>query len=235
MKHAICWLALATLAAAGPAVAAPPASSETARIDAILAQRANVKEIRSVTLSSDGEHLAWLVTHKDESTLTLSAGNGRNAHTVSIPGGCKPEGLDWAPKSDTLAVLTRCKVNPTNTKPINGAIWLLHADTGAKPLKLVDLNGYASDLHWTPDGERLAFLYVPGATRLAQATASSNPRVGVIGENDARPERVATLTVSSGKLRVLTPASLYVYEFDFSPDGKRIAYTAAPPPGDDNW
>ncbi|MGH8278923.1 MAG: S9 family peptidase, partial [Gammaproteobacteria bacterium] len=121
------------------------------------------------------------------------------------------------------------------TKPINGAIWLLHADTGAKPQKLADLNGYASDLTWTRDGERIAFLYVPGATRLAQATASSNPRVGVIGENDVRPERVATATINGRALQILTPPSLYVYEFDFSAHGHRITYTAAPPPGDDHW
>jgi len=28
---------------------------------------------------------------------------------------------------------------------------------------------------------------------------------------------------------------MYVYEFDWSPDGKQVVYTAAPGPGDDNW
>ncbi|MEO8984312.1 MAG: S9 family peptidase, partial [Rhodanobacter sp.] len=36
-------------------------------------------------------------------------------------------------------------------------------------------------------------------------------------------------------LHELTPANLYAYEFHWSPDGSRIAYTAAQPPGDNNW
>jgi dipeptidyl aminopeptidase/acylaminoacyl peptidase len=36
-------------------------------------------------------------------------------------------------------------------------------------------------------------------------------------------------------LRPLSPPNLHVYEYDWSPDGKRLAAVAAPPPGDDNW
>ncbi|MFS6631187.1 hypothetical protein, partial [Staphylococcus aureus] len=77
--------------------------------------------------------------------------------------------------------------------------------------------------------------YVPGATRRAAATAAGKPQEGVIGEEPEEIQRVASLDVASGTLHTLTPASLYAYEFGWSPDGSRIAYTAAPPPGDNNW
>ena len=32
-----------------------------------------------------------------------------------------------------------------------------------------------------------------------------------------------------------TPANLHVYEFDWSPDSKSLAYVAADPPGENNW
>src|SRR5213078_390943 len=36
-------------------------------------------------------------------------------------------------------------------------------------------------------------------------------------------------------MRLVTPADMYVYHFDWSPDGKRLAAIAAPGNGDQNW
>ncbi|MGH9414310.1 MAG: prolyl oligopeptidase family serine peptidase, partial [Terriglobales bacterium] len=205
------------------------------RIRQILSQRAAVKRVGDVALAPDGQHLAWMEGGRSGGTLMVGAWNASAAHKVVVPGGCMSTAVSWAPDSSSLAVLTRCRVAASNTKPISGAIWLVSANAGAAPRKIANLDGYASDLQWSRDGKRVAFLYVHGATRLARATASSNPRVGVIGGNDVRPERVAALTIATGALQTLTPASLYVYEFNFSPHGNRITFTAAPPPGDDNW
>jgi dipeptidyl aminopeptidase/acylaminoacyl peptidase len=230
---------LALLAAAMLAFApVPPASADTqmdARINQILTQRQRVQEINAVALSYDGKHLAWTVSQREKTRLELASGSGRDAKPVAIPGDCKVEDLGWAPRSDELAVLTRCKVDPSNTKPIRGAIWLLDAETHASPRKLADLDGFADALQWSTDGKRIAFLYVPGATRLPQATASGNPRVGEIGGEDMQVQSVAAISASGGAPQVLTPAGLYAYEFRWSPSGDRIAFTAAPPPGDDNW
>jgi dipeptidyl aminopeptidase/acylaminoacyl peptidase len=236
-------LLLAAIAAAtfatGAMAKAPPAkadaAAETARIEHILAQRAQVKDIPAVALSADGKHLAWIVTHGDTSQLLLGDGNGQNARAVTLAGGCGDAGIRWAPDTDRLAIMTRCKVDPSNTKPIHGAIWLLDAGTHSAPRKVVDTEGFAQDMQWSRDGRSIAFLYVPGATRLPYATASSNPRVGVIGETNVQIQHVARVTAAGGAVQILTPADLYVYEFHASPNGDRIAYTAAPPPGDDNW
>ena len=34
---------------------------------------------------------------------------------------------------------------------------------------------------------------------------------------------------------MVTPANLHVYEFDWRPDSKGLAYVAADPPGENNW
>ena len=34
---------------------------------------------------------------------------------------------------------------------------------------------------------------------------------------------------------IASPANLHVYEFDWSPDSKGLAYVAADPPGENNW
>ncbi|HJU26793.1 MAG TPA: S9 family peptidase, partial [Rhodanobacteraceae bacterium] len=226
---------LAALSA--PAVhAAPDAGASTrTRIDQILAQRDRVREVDAVGLSYDGRHLAWIVSQHEQTRLELAAASGQDAHAIAIPGDCAVKDLRWARHSARLAILTRCKVEPANTKPIRGAVWLLDAQAGKPPRKLADLDGYADGLQWSADDRRIAFLYVAGATRLPAATASGNPRVGVIGEDEAQLEQVAAIPADGGKPRLLTPHGLYVYEFRWSPIGGRLAYVAAPPPGDDNW
>jgi dipeptidyl aminopeptidase/acylaminoacyl peptidase len=228
------------VAAGAPSVLAktPPTSasaSEHARIEQILAQRAKVREVPAVALSHDGQHLAWVVAHDEQTELMLGSWNGQDAHPVAIPGGCREEALRWAPRWNVLAILTRCSVDPSNTKPIRGAIWLIDVNAGKPPRKLADLDGFAEAMQWSRDGKHIAFLFVPGATRLQAATASGNPRVGVIGQTDVQVQYVASIDASGGKPELLTPDGLYVYEFRTSSTGNRIAYTAAPPPGDNNW
>ncbi|HJP97345.1 MAG TPA: S9 family peptidase [Rhodanobacteraceae bacterium] len=230
-------VALAALAFSSARCAeAPPVSqSETARIEQILAAHAKVERVGSVALSHDGAHLAWTVSQHGKKELMLASWDGKDPHAVTIPGNCEEESIRWAPDSDDLALLSRCKVDPSNTKPIKGALWVVDGTGRAAPRKVTDLSGFASEVQWSRSGQRIAFMYVPGATRLPFATASGNPRVGVIGQQEVQVERIAEVPASGGTPTILTPASLYVYEFDFSPDGNRIAYTAAPPPGDDNW
>ncbi|MGH8216338.1 MAG: S9 family peptidase, partial [Rhodanobacteraceae bacterium] len=218
-----------------PALAAAPKAAEGARIEKILAQRAQVREIPAVALSYDGQHLAWISSQGDQTTLMLGSWKGRDARAISIPGGCREEGIRWAPRWNALAVLTRCRIDPSNTKPIHGAIWVVDVHAGTPPHKVADLNGFAQGMQWSRDGKRIAFLYVAGATRLPYATASGYPRVGLIGESDVQVQGIATVPAAGGPPAMVTPKGLYVYEFRLSPIGSRVAYTAAPPPGDNNW
>ena len=48
-------------------------------------------------------------------------------------------------------------------------------------------------------------------------------------------QRLAIITVATGAVRSISPADMYVYEFDWSPDSKNLAYLAAPGDGDNNW
>jgi dipeptidyl aminopeptidase/acylaminoacyl peptidase len=48
-------------------------------------------------------------------------------------------------------------------------------------------------------------------------------------------QRLALMDSRSGRVRLLSPPELYVYEYDWSPDGSEIVATAAAGEGDDNW
>ena len=61
------------------------------------------------------------------------------------------------------------------------------------------------------------------------------PPSGVIGVEGLEVQRVAAVDPTDRPSHQFTPANLHVYEFDWSPDSQKLAYIAAPPPGEDNW
>jgi dipeptidyl aminopeptidase/acylaminoacyl peptidase len=60
------------------------------------------------------------------------------------------------------------------------------------------------------------------------------PETGVI-DKKVYEQRLTTVDVASGQVRQVSPADMYVYEYDWSPDSKSFALTAAPGAGDANW
>jgi dipeptidyl aminopeptidase/acylaminoacyl peptidase len=235
-SHLPAPLLLLALALAPNAFAATP--DVDPRVEQVLTQLGKAQSIQAVAISPDGKQLAWVIRRDGRPTIELADADGRHAHRVSAaakPGSCAESDIAWAPDSRHLAFVSNCSVDLTSTKAMQNAIYLADARGNGAPTRLAELKGYVRSLQWTADGKSLGFLYVPGATRHASATAAAKPAAGEIGVTGVEVQRVASLDVASGALRELTPAGMYAYEFDWSPDGSRIAYTAAQPPGDNNW
>lgn len=229
-------LLLLAFALAPHAFAAAPAVDP--RIEQVLAQLGKAQSIQAVAISPDGKQLAWVIQRDGKPAIEVADADGRHAHRVSAAaraGSCAESGIAWAPDSRRLAFVANCHVDLTSTQVMQNAIYLADTRGNGAPARLAQLQGYVRSLQWTADGKLLGFLYVAGATRHASAVAAAKPAAGEIGVSGVEVQRVASLDVASGTLRELTPAGLYVYEFDWSPDGARIAYTAALPPGDNNW
>ena len=235
-SHLPAPLLLLALVLAPHAFAAAPAVDP--RIEQVLAQLGKAQSIQAVAISPDGKQLAWVIQRDGKPAIEVADADGRHAHRVSAaakPGSCAESGVAWAPDSRRLAFVSNCNVDLTSTKVMQNAIYLADTRGNGAPARLAELKGYVRSLQWTADGKSLGFLYVPGATRHASAVAAAKPAAGEIGVSGVEVQRVASLDVASGALHELTPAGLYAYEFDWSPDGSRIAYTAALPPGDNNW
>jgi dipeptidyl aminopeptidase/acylaminoacyl peptidase len=208
------------------------------RISAVLADLGKVRQIDSVALSPDGKHLVWVVDTNGKPAMMLADADGKNAHSIGLatkPGACSETTPAWAPDSRHLAFLSNCDSTLNGVGGKQSDIYVLDTQGSDKPVRLSHLTGYVNALSWSPNGKTLAFLYVEGATRRASALAAAKPMTGEIGVEGIEVQRVATLSAEDGNVQQVTPADSYVYEFSWAPDSQRIAYIAAPAPGDNNW
>jgi len=200
-----------------------------ARIGQIVESLEQVHNIQQTDLSPDGNLIAWNAGRIEVAPLNDAA----HAKTITACGaGAKgrESGFAWSPDSKQLAFFSNCT---PDHKP---AIFLATPGADSSPHMLAQLNGFAKELEWSPDGKVLSFLYVEGATRPSGALAAMKPPSGVIGVEGLEIQRVAAVDASNGNhLTQITPANLHVYEFDWSADSRNLAFIAAPPPGEDNW
>src|SRR5579864_5270876 len=86
----------------------------------------------------------------------------------------------------------------------------------------------------SPDGKSLAILFTENAPRAPGPLEPVAAATGVISEQTYN-QRLTLVDAASGRVRQLSPADLYVYEYEWSPDGTTFVATAAPGPGDNNW
>jgi dipeptidyl aminopeptidase/acylaminoacyl peptidase len=225
---------LCTVLAGFAAAQTPPVNPpHDARVDQILSALGQATAIRETNLSPDGKYIVWTEMGRAGRGIELAPFSDPSAakHVTACAEGTR--GMEgeavFSPDSTKLAFFSECNADHKT------AIFLADADGSGTPKQLAELNGYAHDLAWSPDGKQLGFLYVEGATRPPSPIAAEKPPSGVIGVEGLEIQRVAAVDASSGALSQITSAELYAYEFDWSPDSSKIAYVAAPPPGENNW
>ena len=209
------------------------ASPNEARVDAILSNLNRGQSITQVAVSPDGKRLAWAEKSGISVAPTDNIAASQPVTAASSPNQrCAESQLAWSPDSSALAFASDC-AQPGDQLDL----YLSHLD-GKPPARLTELHGDLDEPAFSPDGKRIAFLYVEGATRPAGALAAMKEPSGVIGEEGFEIQRLATVPVNAPQpiaAEFATPANLHVYEFDWSPDSSSLAYIAADPPGENNW
>jgi dipeptidyl aminopeptidase/acylaminoacyl peptidase len=135
--------------------------------------------------------------------------------------------LAWSPDSRRLALLSDADTPGQ---------FQLHvaAVSSSSTQRITHVKGSLAHPSWSPDGRSVALLFTENARDPVGPTAAKAPAVGVV-EEGLDVQRIAMVDVTSRALRPVSPADLYVHEYDWSPDGRRFVATAAPPPGDDGW
>ncbi len=218
--------------------ASPSHSADRARIEEAFKGLNRGKSVSQVAVSPDGKRLAWVEGARGGGQLLVAPllDMTKSERLVVAPAKpdqhCRENGIVWAPDSKALAFFSDCGSS-------DGQEDLYLSKLDGNPVKrLTQLNGYVGSPAFSPDGTKVGFLYVEGATRPAGALAAMKPPAGVIGEDGLEIQRVAVAHVDAAAPVAptqVTPAKLHVYEFDWAPDSKGLAYIAANPPGENNW
>jgi len=211
------------------------AGAQESSLDAMLDAVAGAHGIRQVAISPDGQRVAWVETEGTAASLggifvcslaspattrrRITAGSGDTAS--------EEDAIAWSPDSRQLAFLSNAQT------PEQSQLYVANV-AGGQARKLTDLRGSLDSPSWSPDGKTLALLFIENAPRLPGPLEPMMLPSGVIG-GKIYEQRLTTVDVATGAARQLSPADMYVYEYDWSPDGKRFVLIAARGAGDGNW
>ena len=200
-----------------------PAPSRAA---AVLASMPHAKKIDKVALSPDGTQVAYIV----EGQLTVTPVRGGSLQTISVEGNLPLRDVTWSADSKQLAFLADLPGDVPVAQVWTAAI----NDSGSTPVKRAELKGYAQTPRFSPDGATLAILFIKGLPRVAGPLQPMSPLAGVI-DDQIYEQRLTTINLSTNHLAQVTPADVYIYEYDWTPDGAAWVATAAHGSGDANW
>jgi dipeptidyl aminopeptidase/acylaminoacyl peptidase len=208
--------------------------SETAAssLDASMQSLFAVRRFEQVAISPDGTRVAYVqgqhggyaIYVADRNTLSAAP---QRISAASDTGHHDETDVAWSPDGKRLAFLS-----DTDSA---GQLQLYVSNLdGRAAQKLTTLTGFLDSPAWSPDGKLISLLFTENAPRAAGPLMPMTPETGLI-ESKVYEQRLTTVDVASGQVRQISPANMYVYEYDWSPDSKSFAITAAHGAGDANW
>src|ERR1022692_1760700 len=200
-----------------------PAPSRAA---AVLDSMPHAKKIDQVAVSPDGTQVAYIVY--GQLTVTPVRGGSGSLQAISVEGKLPLRDVTWSADSKQLAFLA----DLPGDIPV-AQVWTVAID-GRAPAKRAELKGYVQTPRFSPNGANLAILFTKGLPRVAGPLQPMTPLAGVI-DDQIYEQRLTTINLITNHLAQVTPADVYIYEYDWTPDGTAWAATAAHGSGDANW
>ena len=196
-------------------------------LESLLTEASAVRNIKRTTISPDGKRVAWVEELGPKSTAIYIGTAGGPLERISAGKGPanEPE-IAWCSDSKRVAFLSDAQTKGQ----LN-----IFVITGANGVKRVsNLKGFVTSPRWSPDCSQLSILFTENAAKEGGALAPTAREVGLI-EAKIDEQRIALIDPATSRMRMVSPADLYVYEYDWSPDGKQFAAIAAKGSGDNNW
>jgi dipeptidyl aminopeptidase/acylaminoacyl peptidase len=189
---------------------------------------------RSLAISADGERLAALESVEGEPKtgpriVVRDTATGKIVSTFvqSDCAQCRIEAPVWSTDQKAMALIS------TDPKAGTATVNVLR-DGKLTPVAVV--KGVANTVRWSPDGRQLAFLATVGARKLTGAVEAGARQIGEIGVAEQEDEqRIAVVSSDGGDFKLVSPADTFVYEYDWTPDGRGFVVTSAKGNGDNNW
>jgi dipeptidyl aminopeptidase/acylaminoacyl peptidase len=224
---------IAVLMLLGPAAAGAQAPARS--IGSVLDTLDRVKGFRETAMSPDGRYVAWVeeVSAADGTTAIYMREVGAppaEAHAILASNDGRPhhdDGLAWSPDSRTLAFFS-------DAGQVAGQqqMYIFNVNDQNPPFRVTSVKGQLAQPKFSRDGKQLAVLFVAGSSQATGALVAHKPDAGVVGDSFDE-QRIAIL--EHGRLREVSPANMFVYDYDWSPDGKAFAAEAVEGSGTNNY
>jgi dipeptidyl aminopeptidase/acylaminoacyl peptidase len=197
---------------------------QKAQIDSVLNSMPRARGISQVAVSPDGTQVAWL----SQGRIHLSPVDGGAEQNIAVPEQRRPRDIAWSADSKQLAFLADILGEKPEAEVYTAGVG------GGTPTKVTDLKGYVDDPQFSPDGKTLAVLFIEGMPRIAGPLQPMEPLAGVI-EEKIYEQRITTIDLANNEVKQVTPDDVYVYQYDWLPNGSGWAVSAAHGSGDNNW
>ncbi|TMQ34330.1 MAG: hypothetical protein E6K70_08190 [Planctomycetota bacterium] len=142
--------------------------------------RPDVRHFQEVSISPDGRFVAWagLLAGEDPTKRSqpaiyitdLRSPSKAPRHLTAGNGKSRPSehGIAWSPDGTQTAFLSDA------AKKNQLQVYIASA-TGGAAWKVTSLTGAVTDLHWSPDGKQIGFLFIENPPRLAGPIAAVPP------------------------------------------------------------
>jgi dipeptidyl aminopeptidase/acylaminoacyl peptidase len=212
----------------------------TTALDEIAHAMNAARHFDQTAISPDGTKVAWTETllSKEGGDSGKTAIYVKNLKTNAAPQRITADAaganhaernVAWSPNGKQLAFLSDA------IKKDQFQLYLVTIGTSPGALKkLTQVKGFLDAPTWSPDGKTIAVLFTENATRASGPLVAETPETGEI-KDAFFEQRLALVDVATGKLRQISPADTYIYEYDWAPDSKHFVVTAALGNGDNNW
>ena len=195
-------------------------------IDSVINTVFATHQFREVGMSPSGNSVAWIESWPlNESTYQnkLFVEDLESHHLTAITAEASKNvyGITWSPDSTQLAFLAN--------DAMDGKFNLyVHSLMNNSDRTLTAVAGEVSTPRWSPDGKEIAMLVKAEAKK-------DTSRIGAWAHRDLVPQRLVIVKLADGSMSTAGPANLFLYEYDWSPDGRHFAVTGAVGDGNDNW
>jgi dipeptidyl aminopeptidase/acylaminoacyl peptidase len=177
--------------------------------------------------------------------VVRSVADGRELLRLDPCAACSYDALAWSPDGKSLAFIASdhkagtALLEVASAQPASNSAASSSAasNLASAPVRtLARIVGVADVARWSPDGTQIALLATPGAHKLTGATQPGAVQVGDLDALDVADEqRIGVVAATGGEVAYVSPADTFVYEYNWTPNGRGFVATAAKGNGDNNW